>query len=322
MKTPGLLFKDDGRVTHTGFRPLIENLDKLPFPARHLTPYKKYSSLLAKRNPVTTIFTSRGCPFKCSFCARPHLGKKFRVQSAQRVVDELEECTKMGIHEFLFYDDTFTVNKQRVMDICQEIVRRKLKIGWDIRTRVDTIDEEMVKQLKKAGCQGIHYGVEAGTEKVLKVLNKNITLKQAKEAFNFTRKHKVPILAYFMIGNPTETKEDIYETFRVARSLNPDYVHMTILTPFPGTEIYLEGLKKGIIKKDYWKEFARNPSPSFRAPHWGEVFTRDELRDLLVKGYKGFYMRLPYILKRIGTLKSFGELKRKAAAALKVISMR
>jgi len=321
-KIKGLVFKDNGSIVNTGSSPLIENLDELPFPARHLTPYKKYSSLLAKRNPVTTIFTSRGCPFRCSFCARPHLGKKCRVQSAERVVDELEKCTKMGIYEFLFYDDTFMVNRQRVIDICKEIVRRKLDIGWDIRTRVDTVDEEMLKHLKMAGCRGIHYGVEAGTEKILKVLNKDITLGRVKEAFDLTRKHKISILAYFMIGNPSETKEDIYETFRVAKGLNPDYLHMTILTPFPGTEIYLDGLKNGNIKRDYWRGFAKNPASGFISPHWDEIFTREELNDLLVKGYKNFYMRPLYILKEVMSVGSFDEFRRKVSAGLKVALMK
>lgn len=321
-EVPGLVFKDNGGIVNTGFRPLIKDLDGIPFPARHLTPYKKYYSILAKRSPVTTIFTSRGCPFQCSFCARPHLGKRFRTQSAKRVVDELEECTKMGICEFLFYDDTFTVDRKRVIDICNEIVKRKLDIGWDMRSRVDTVDEEVIRHLKMAGCQGIHYGVEAGTEKILKVLNKGITLDQVKKTFNFTKRYRIPILAYYMVGNPTETKEDIYETFRVMRMLNSDYAHITIFTPFPGTDIYLDGLRKGVFKKDYWREFSKNPTPDFVAPHWDEVFTREELNVLLVKGYKSFYMRPLYALKKTMAIRSFSEFKRKITAGLKVAFMK
>jgi len=166
----GLVFKINGEIINTGPGEVIANLDELPFPARHLTPYQKYYSIIAKKNPVTTMFTSRGCPYRCSFCDRPTMGKFFRARSAKNVVDEMAECKKMGINETLVYDDTFTVNRQRVIDICQEIQKRKLKIFWDIRARVDNVDEEVLRELKKAGCQRIHYGVEAGTEKILKVL--------------------------------------------------------------------------------------------------------------------------------------------------------
>jgi len=321
-KIPGLVFKEDGKTVNTGIQPTIKDLDALPFPARHLVPYEKYSSLLAKGDVVTTIFTSRGCPFKCSFCDRPHLGRVFRARSAGNVVDEIEECVNMGINEFLFYDDTFTVNKKRVLDICNEIVRRKLDIGWDIRARVDTVDEEILQHLKKAGCQGIHYGIEAGTEKILKILNKGITISKARQVFDLTRRYNIPVLAYFMIGNPTETKEDIYITFEVMKTLKPDYVHMTILTPFPGTKTYLDGLKNGIIEHDYWREFAGDPTPDFIPPIWGETFTREELNDLLVEGYKKFYTRLSYIIKSTMRVRSLTELKKKAVAGMRVFGMK
>ena len=318
----GIVFKKNGQIVNTGARSHIKNLDDIPFPARSLVPYEKYSSLLFKGKAVTTIFTSRGCPFRCSFCDRPHLGKVFRARSAKNVVDELEACVQMGINEFLFYDDTFTVNKKRVIDICNEIVKRRLNISWDIRARVDTVDEEIIMHLKKAGCQGIHYGIEAGTEKVLKVLNKGITINHARKIFYLTKKYKIPILAYFMIGNPRETLDDIHTTFKVMKSLKPDYMHMTILTPFPGTKIYYDGLAEGIIKKDYWKEFAANPRSDFVPPHWDELFSKNELDELLIRGYKSFYLRPSYIFKRLTSLRSLEEFKKKAAAGLKVFSMK
>ena len=125
-----------------------------------------------------------------------------------------------------------------------------------------------------------------------------------------------------MIGAPTETKEDILETFRVIKWLNPDFLHMTILTPFPATPIYLEGLKSGFIKKDYWREFAKNPTADFSPPFWEENFTKNELKNLLVSGYKQFYTRPTYIIKKLFSVRSMGEFKRKAKAGLKVITMR
>jgi anaerobic magnesium-protoporphyrin IX monomethyl ester cyclase len=319
---PGLVFNYNGEIVNTGYRPLIKNLDSIPFPSRHLVPYKKYNSILSPDKVVTTIFTSRGCPFKCSFCDRPHLGKIFRARSAANIVDELEECSNMGIQDFLFYDDTFCVDKKRVIDVCNGIIKRKLNIAWDIRTRVDTVDENIIKHLKMANCRGIHYGIEAGAEKVLKALNKGITIKQAKQVFDLTEKYKIPILAYFMIGNPTETLDDIHTTFEVMKYLNPDYAHITIFTPFPGTKIYFDGLEKGVIKNDFWREFAKNPTPEFIPPHWNEFFTKEELNELLIRGYKFFYVRLSYILKRLTMLKSFAEFKKKAKVGIKVAFMR
>lgn len=318
----GIVFKSGDEIVNTGLGAAIDELDALPFPARRLVPYTKYSSLLSAGEVVTTLFTSRGCPFKCRFCARPHLGKRFRARSANNVVDEIQQCVEMGIGMFLAYDDTFTVCRQRVIDICDEVLRRKLDIGFDIRARVDTIDEEMLKRLKAAGCQGIHYGVEAGTEKILKALNKGITLQKAKEVFQLTRKHDIPTMAYFMIGNPSETREDIQATFRFMRQLDPDYVHMTVLAPFPGTQVYAEALERGIIPRDVWREFARSPDSSFRLPHWGEFFTREELNALLVEGYKKFYLRPAYVLRQLVKVRSWAELRKKAKAGLGVLSMK
>jgi radical SAM superfamily enzyme YgiQ (UPF0313 family) len=125
-----------------------------------------------------------------------------------------------------------------------------------------------------------------------------------------------------MIGSPTETKDDIYATFKVIKMLNPDYVHMTILTPFPGTRIYFDGLKKGIIKRDYWKEFARSPRSDFVPPHWNEFFTREELNNLLIEGYQKFYVRPSYIFKSVLKVRSLSELKKKAVAGIKVFGMK
>lgn len=321
-KVPGLVFMDGEEIINTGMRPYIRDIDKLPFPARTMVLYKKYTSLLTKsNNVVTTIFTSRGCPYHCYFCDRLHLGKIFRPRSPKNVVDELQECVEMGIRDFLFYDDTFTVEKKRVIDICNEIIRRNLNIRWDIRTRIDTVNEEIISCLKKAGCHGIHYGVESGTEKILKILNKNINIAQIKQVVQLTRKYKIPILAYFMIGNPTETIDDIYATFKFMKRLNPDYVHLTIYTPFPGTKIYLKGLKDGDFKSDYWKIFAKNPMADFVLPYWDKIFSRDKLNSLLIKGYKDFYMRPSYIIKSFRKLSSFKEFKKKVVAGFKVLIM-
>lgn len=320
---PGLIFYDKKRnLINTGLPQLIENLDELPFPARDLIDNKKYSSVLGTNNLVTTMITSRGCPYQCVFCDRPQLGKKFRARSAQNVVNEMEECLKnYDIKEFLIYDDTFTIDRQRVVDICNEIIKRKLNIIWDIRARVNTVDKELLSFLKKAGCQRIHYGVESGTQKILDVLNKGITLEEVKKAFKLTKESKIQTLAYFMIGNPSETKEDVLETIKFAKKLNPDYVHITITMPFPATRLYYLTLKERVIKKDVWLEFAKNPSREFTPPIWEENLTRTEMHNLIKKAYKEFYFRPSYLLKRVLSLRSFDELKRKSRAGFKMLKI-
>lgn len=318
----GIVFQENGMIFNTGPRELIKDLDILPFPARHLTQYMKYSSLLAVRKPITTMFTSRGCPYGCSFCDRPHLGKKFRWRSAKNVVDEMESCVKMGIREFLIYDDTFTVKHERVYEICDEIIKRNLIIGWDIRTRVDNVDKKMLQKLKEANCERIHYGVEAGTDRVIKVLNKGINTQTVSNVFKMTKEAGISTLAYFMIGNPTETKKEIMSTFKFMKKLDPDYVHMTILTPFPATKIYLDGLENKVFKRDFWRDFARNPAPGFKPPHWDKIFSKEELDKLLVYGYQSYYIRPKYIFKRLISLKNIDEFRKKVKAGLKVLFMR
>lgn len=318
----GIVFKEGEETIKTEERPLIMNLDELPFPARHLVPYKKYTSVLSTKDIVTTAFTSRGCPYKCLFCDRPHLGKFFRARSAKNVADELELCQKMGIGEALIYDDTFTIDRQRVINICNEILQREIKIGWDIRARVNTVDEEVLKKLKEAGCLRIHYGIEAGTEKILKVLRKGITLEIAERAIKMTKKVGIQTLAYFMIGSPTETKEDIEQTIAFAKKIDPDFVHITILTPFPATDVYRLGLERKIFPSDYWREFAKKPDSSFSPLYWEENLTKDELKAYLKKAYQSFYFRPKYLIKKLSELKSWPEFKRKAQAGLSILKFK
>jgi len=317
----GLVFKERDKIINTGRPDYFNNLDEIPFPPREILPYKKYFSLLAKEKTITTMFTSRGCPFQCAFCNRPAMGRIFRARSAKNVVDEMEECLKLGIKEIFIYDDTFTVDRQRVVDICNEIIKRNLKVIWDIRARVNTVDEELLFLLKKAGCERIHYGVEAGTEKILKVLNKQISLEQALEAFKLTKKAEIQTLAYFMIGAPTETKEDIMATIDFMKKLNPDFVQITLLTPFPGTKVYQWALEQKIFN-DYWKDFAKNPQVGFKTKYWTKELSSDELEKLLTIAYKNFYIRPIYIIKRIFKIRSLSELLKKLKAGLKVISMK
>lgn len=321
---PGLVYRDEqGRIVKD--RPaIVAELDRVPFPNRSLLDIRLYNSLLGRRALNTTIISSRGCPYRCAFCDRPlsPVTSHFRWRSARNVVDELGECADLGIRDFLFYDDTFTVKRSRVMEICDEILARGLRIRWDIRTRVDTVDPEMLRTLKRAGCEAIHYGVEAGNDRVLQIIRKGFSVAKVKEAFAATRKAGIETLAYFMIGLPTEEERDIQDSFDLAKALKPDYAHFTIFSPYPGTQLYALGLERGLFTRDVWQDFAKAPTTAFRIPVWEEHFTRDELYGMLVRFYKTFYMRPRYILSRVRKLQSWDEFAKKARAGLSVLRMK
>lgn len=319
---PGLLFFDKhNNFVHTGLPSLIKDLDSLPLPARNLIDNNKYSSVLGTSDLVTTMMTSRGCPYKCLFCDRPHLGKIFRARSAGNVITEINDCLQYGIREFLIYDDTFTIDKPRVMEICDKIIGQKLEIAFDIRARVNTIDEEMLKKLKQANCARIHYGVESGTQKILDTLRKGIIIDQVRRIFKMTKAAGIETLAYFMMGNPGETKDDIEETVKFIKELKPDYVHITATMPFPATDLYSMALDKKIINHDVWREFANKPVKEFTPPLWEESLSIKELQNYIKKAYRQFYFRPSYIVKRLLSLKSFNELKIKVRAGLKMLKI-
>ena len=320
-KIKGLFFRRGQNIINTGPADFIEDLNELPFPARHLAPYKKYFSVVSARRPVTTMFSSRGCPYQCLFCDRPQVGKRFRARSAKNVVDEMQLCQNMGIKEIFIYDDTFAVDRQRVMEICSEIIKRDIKIAWDIRTRVNTVDEEMLSAMKTAGCQRIHYGVEAGTQKILNVLRKGITLEQALIALKLTKKIGIESAAYFMIGSPSETKEDILQTIKFMKKLDPDYAQIAITTPFPATDLYRIAQEQGVINGDPWREFAKNPVQSFIPPIWEKELSRSQLSALLRKAYRSFYMRPSFIIKKLVEVRSLHELWQKSRAALRMLGI-
>lgn len=322
---PGLVFiGEDGKIVNNGIAPSTEDLDSLGMPARHLIDISKYTSLLGRADTITTMFTSRGCPYRCTFCDRPYspVLSGFRWRTAKHVADEMEACVEMGIREAFIYDDTFTVRRDRVFELCEEIRQRKLDFKWDVRAHVNTITPDLLESMAGAGCDRIHYGVESGNDRMLKVIKKNSTVDRIKEAFKLTREAGIESLAYFIIGQQTETRSDFQDSIDLARELNPNYAHFTIFCPYPGTEIYFKGLEDGIIEKDVWREFAADPKPGFELPVWEENFSRLELQQTLVECYKSFYLRPSYVLRGLSRVRSLSEFKRKMRAGLSVVRMR
>jgi anaerobic magnesium-protoporphyrin IX monomethyl ester cyclase len=321
-EVPGLVWLAGDEYCSNGLPELITDLDSLAHPARELTPVNAYYSLIVKRRPVTLLISSRGCPYLCTYCYRPHLGKKFRARSAKNVVEEIEQCISLGIREFLFYDDTFDVERERVLELCRLLTQRKLDIGFDVRVRVDRMDEEVLTALKEAGCERIHYGVEAADQRTLRRLKKGIELEKVPAIFELTHRLGLTTLAYFMLGSPGETRQMVEATIDYAIKLDSDYAHFSVTTPFPGTELYAEGLKLGVFKRDYWAEFAARPSADFVPPLWEERIKADELAELLALAYRRFYLRPGYMWKRLKRVRRPRQLVSQLRAGLKVFGMK
>ena len=300
---------------------VIEKLNDIPYPAREMTPFKQYSSVVSKHPFSTTFMASRGCPYHCIFCHTAG-GKRHRGRSVENILGELKECINLGIREFFFFDETFTVDRKRVIELCQKIVEDLPEIAWDVRCRVDLVDPELLRWMKKAGCQRVQFGVESGNKKILERLKKGFTPLQAETAVKWTKEAGISTYTDFMIGNPGETLSEIEDTLNFASKLDPDYVHYSITIPLPKTQLYHEALEKGVIEKDYWREFAKNPTEDFKIRYWEENFTAEELEDLLQKAYHSFYLRPGYVIKSLGKLGSFEELKRKARAGLNLFKLK
>jgi radical SAM superfamily enzyme YgiQ (UPF0313 family) len=312
----GIAFEREGEIFVSPQINWIKDLDALSFPARHLTHFDKYHSLIGKGNISTTLMASRGCPFRCTFCYLPFNGK-LRFRSVGNVVDEIQECVRMGIREFFFFDEVFTINKERVKAICQEIVDRKLDIIFDVRSRVDTVDEEVIRYLKKAGCSRIQFGVESASPEILKRMNKNITLEQVYRAFKLAKKYRLTTLADFMLGYPGETKEQMQETMRLAKRLNPDFVQYAITAFYPATKIYHDAVKHGMIE-DFWQTIAEHPYQDASIPIASDLYSREELVEILTQAYNSFYLRPRYIWQRLKKINTWKEFKRQAKAGFQM----
>jgi radical SAM superfamily enzyme YgiQ (UPF0313 family) len=316
----GLGYKENGKNILNPSREFIEDLDRLPFPDRDFLPYKKYYNVLGKgREVMTGLLTSRGCPFNCIFCT-PKDGKICRMRSPENVVREIEECYAKGITDFDIIDDTFIINKKRTIAIADLIIKRGLKITMDVRSRVDTVNQEVLDKIAQAGCTRIRFGVESGDPEILKNLRKGITIEQAREAYKMAKKAGLITFAYFMLGSPGETETEIKSSIKLAKELNPDFVQFLITTPFPSTDLYKLGREKGILKGDYWRKFSSHPYEDFQTQWWTEYFSPEELQKWQRKAHLKFYYRPGYLFNQLRQIKSFTELKRKARAAVRMFS--
>lgn len=312
----GIAFREGKEIKVTAPRSFIKNLDELPSPARSIFPLEKYRTHppYGRKNPYFSMITSRGCPFKCAYCSKDVFMYNYRARSPQRVCDEIEELIlKYGAKEIHFYDDDFTLDMRRAEAICDEIIRRSIKIIWSCTTRVDLVNENLLNKMKKAGCWLISYGVESGNQKILDSINKGFTIKQVVSIFELTRKLGIKTLGFFMLGLPGETNETLKETVDLAKKIRPNFASFGILVVYPGSS-FAKAIKNGEYRgrlRNLEKE--KNLAGTFFGKGNFVVFednlTFEELREAVQKANRSFYLRLKYILQSMGNIRSFPDIK-------------
>lgn len=293
-KVVGLSFKTGGRVVHNPPRPLISDLDELAYPARQcLHDVEHYEP-----QNLAKLFASRGCPYQCYYCGTQNIWThRVRHHSAQRVVEEIRQVKKeYGATYFTFFDDVFAVDKRRAMELTKEMMQAHLDIRWDCLTRANLVSDELLTNMKKAGCVKIDMGVESGSEKVLKDIKKGLTKQQIIEGARLIKKHGIFLYAFFMIGLPTETEEDIRQTKEFLNELKPHWAGISIFTPIPGTEVYkaLQEQEKMSANPDFSRFSHQSPHSNFAFSMLNREAFPALAREMIeyIQSYNGSYSNL------------------------------
>jgi radical SAM superfamily enzyme YgiQ (UPF0313 family) len=298
----GITFREKNKIIDTEPRPFIKNIDDIPFPSRDLLPIHLY-----KFNGVkyTTMLTSRGCPFKCSFCSSSRLfGGYWRGRSPENVIEEMKIIyEEYGIKNIEFIDDTFTLNQERAEKICNEIIKQGWDISWGASSRVDTLSKKLVEKMKKAGCWIVYLGIESGSQEILNAIGKGITLEQVKKAVKILKDVGIQVLGSFIIGFIQDTKKTIKETIKFAKNLNLDYAQFSILTPYPGTPIFDYAKKNNMLLTENWSRYTAI-EPIIKIKEVSEK----EIKALLQEAYITFYLRPRIIIEWLKN-KQFGFIK-------------
>ncbi len=283
----GLSRREGEEVVHEPDRAPVADIDSMPFPAWRLVDRKRYIMPFTNRR-FLLLGTGRGCPHNCAFCADPTFyGRKLRLREPRRVVDEMEWVGRnFGIRDFLFWSESFTLKRDYAANICDEILRRGIETSWAANSRVDDVDPELLRLMKRAGCWVIGYGAEAGTDKALRLMKKNITTEAIREAVHRTVETGIGAVAHVVLGYPGETEEDVLETISFIKSLPLDFAQFYCAVPFPGSPLYERALGKGWINTSDWSKFEQNHCV-LDTP-WLAASKVMELRE---RAFREFYLR-------------------------------
>lgn len=284
----GIAYRQDGRDRITPKRELEPDLDRIAFPARDLFPNQAYIDHWNKGfgYAITTVMTTRGCPFCCEFCSNAVFGMSYRERSPENVLDEIEEALSFGYDRIHFADDVFTLNRERMLRLCDEISSRGLNFKWECLGRVDAIDHETATAMKMAGCDRIFFGIESGNDSILQLMKKKITAKKARLAVEAAGSAGLETGAFFILGYPGETDDTLLDTIRFATSLPVDYLSFTMPYPLPGTALCER--VKGKVKRE-WK--ANKSLVSDHTLTFEGDFSEAKIKFAILKGQLQFMMR-------------------------------
>ena len=310
-----LVWKDEnGIVTVNEQIRLPVDLDSLPFPAAIFD--SRYHGPLAAE-PVATILSSRGCPYRCVFCSTPHV--RYRARSPENIIAELRQYRDRGVKSFYFVDDVFNITAGRVENFSQALLESSLKVKWSFRARVDALSGRMLLMARRAGAVRIQLGVETSTDEGLMLIGKGCSIKQVENAFRTIRSSGIMSVAYFILGCPHEKHpRDLEHTIDFACALEADYAVFNAMAIFPGTRLHDLAVKYGVIGKDTWIDFAGDPRPGFQIPLWTRYFTAVKLKATLKNAYRRFYYRPQVIFRELKRINGLEDLLHKARMALKL----
>jgi len=304
----GVIFREGDRIIKNPERPLITDLDSIPFPARELlNDADRYIPPPAtyRRRPVAVMITSRGCNRRCLFCFQIDKERKsgIRYRSIENVMKEIELCLHQGYREIKFIDDTLAADYDRAMNLALEIKARRLDFTWFASACVNQVDKPLLRAFKEAGCWAILLGAESGVQKNLNAIRKGITLEQTRTAVRMAKDAGLKVFTPFIFGIPGETYEDALKTIEFACELDPDVANFHCLTPFPGTELYDNIEKYGSMSEDL-TDFTYQGAAFI--PH---TMTREDIVRLRQIAFRRFYSRPGFILRRIFGLRNISDLR-------------
>jgi radical SAM superfamily enzyme YgiQ (UPF0313 family) len=318
-KIKGLAYKRGGEIVRNEPREPIQDLDSIPFPARHLFKNQKYTYPDALRFPAFPIITSRGCPGNCTFCTAKFMhGKRFRNRSAENILEEVDLLIReYGAREIHIWDDNFITNRKRVFEFRDGIIKRGMKVLFSFPNgvRADFINREILQALKDMGTYSIAIGVESGNQRILDSIQKGIKLEQIENAFKLAKELKLETWGFFLLGLPEEDSKTMEETIDFAIKLDPDIAKFHILKPFPKSIVYEQLKSKGLIIDENYIHYGIHTKPVHRLP----TVSQEELLEWQQKAYRSFYMRPSKMLKEIARLKTWNRMKLNLSTGVSVL---